>query len=90
MTKFNIAAWIGLAVAAGPGSAATATVLEFDDKPAWAAAVGAFATVDFAGFASGTIITTQYATLGVALTDGNDMVVCCGEETFPQDGAGLD
>lgn len=52
--------------------------------------MGSFRTVDFTGFPDNTFITSQYETIGVVFTDGNDNVACCSEITFPQDGAGLD
>ena len=68
----------------------SAGVMEFTDKDEWIAAVGAFTTIGFTEFPSGTFVTDQYADLGILFTDGNDIIVCCGKETFPEDGAGLD
>ncbi len=69
---------------------AHAGVQEFTDKDEWIAAVGEFTTIGFTEFPAGTFITDQYADLGILFTDGNDIIVCCGKETFPEDGAGLD
>ena len=65
-------------------------VIEFRNRDGWIAAVGEFTTIDFTGFPDGTRITDQYADFGVLFTDPNDFVLCCGFETFPNDGAGLD
>ncbi len=80
------------AVALGLSAAGTASpgVLEFEDKAEWLDAIGPFVTVDFTGFEPGTVITDQYADLGVLFTDGFYTVVCCSKNTYPEDGAGLD
>ena len=69
---------------------AHAGVQEFTDKDEWIDAVGEFTTIGFTEFPNGTFVTDQYADLGILFTDGNDIIVCCGKETFPEDGAGLD
>ncbi len=69
---------------------ARAGVQEFTDKDERIDAVGEFTTIGFTEFPSGTFVTDQYADLGILFTDGNDIIVCCGKETFPEDGAGLD
>ncbi len=71
------------------GPPAPGGFVEFDDKEAWIDAVGSFVTVDFAGFPAGTLITDQYAALGVLFTDGLDVVECCDLVAYPNDGAGL-
>ena len=70
--------------------AAHGDVTVFSNKDAWIAAVGEFTTIDFTGFPDGTRITDQYADFGVLFTDPTDFILCCGFETFPNDGAGLD
>ena len=72
------------------GGTASPGVLEFEDKDEWLDAVGRFVTADFTGFEPGTVITDQYADLGVLFTDGFYTVVCCSKNTYPEDGAGLD
>jgi len=67
-----------------------AVIIEYDDKDEWQAAVGPFSTADFTGFPDNTPIDEQYAYLGVHFVDGEDYVLCCDEELFPEDGAGLD
>ncbi len=67
-----------------------ADVGHYIDKQDWIAVVGPFETAGFTGFPHGTFITDQYADIGVIFTDGNDSVVCCSEEAFPEDGAGLE
>ena len=81
-----LAAALVVLAAAATGSA---DVLEFEDKDQWIAAAGPFSTADFTGFPHATVITDQYADLGVIFTDGNDFVVCCSETTYPEDGAGM-
>jgi MYXO-CTERM domain-containing protein len=70
----------------GACSSAAAEVIEFEDRDEWEAVVGAFTTIDFTGFPEWTIITDQYADLGILFTDGNDRI-----RHFPDfvDGAGL-
>ncbi|MHC4414649.1 MAG: PEP-CTERM sorting domain-containing protein [Planctomycetota bacterium] len=68
-------------------SAVHADVTEFTDKDEWIAAVGEFTTIGFTGFEPATIITDQYADLGVLFTDGDDIIAI--SETFKIDGAGL-
>ena len=65
-------------------------VAEFFDKDEWIAAVGPFTTIDFTGFPDGTQIMEQYADLGVHFVDHTDFVLCCSDDLFPNDGAGLD
>jgi hypothetical protein len=71
-------------------SAARAEVVEFTDTNAWAEAVGSFNTIGFTGFPDNTLISDQFAELGVLFTDENDFTVCCSEISFPNDGAGLE
>ncbi len=75
-------------------AAATTTLhgdfVEFTDKASWIETVGVFSTIDFTGFPNDTFITDQYASLGVLFTDGDDNIVCCGGDSFPNDLAGLD
>ncbi len=80
------------AVVLGFSAAGTASpgVLEFEDKDEWLAVIGPLVTVDFVGFADGTLITDQYADLGVVFTDSDDRVACCDDITWPNDGAGMD
>ena len=68
---------------------ARAGVIEFTDKDEWIAAVGPFTTIDFTDYPAGTVITDQYADLGVLFTDGNDNIFCCDETYLLNDGAGL-
>ncbi len=77
-----------LAALAWPAIPAHAGVTEFTDRAEWEAAVGAFTTVNFTGFPEFTVITDQYADLGVFFTDAND-VIRLSDNLFPTDGAGL-
>jgi hypothetical protein len=54
--------------------ASVGDIIEFEDKDEWEAAAGPLTTIDFTGFESGTIITTQYIDLGVLFTDGDDTI----------------
>jgi hypothetical protein len=67
-----------------------ADVIEYDDLEEWMAAAGEFETISFTEFQSGTVITDQYAYLGVNFTDGLDVLECCDEQSFPNDGSYLD
>jgi hypothetical protein len=69
-------------------STSAADVEIYYDKADWEAAVGAYTTIDFTGFPEGTLITDQYADLGVLFTDGNDFIDL-NDTAFPNDGAGL-
>ncbi|MCH8153114.1 MAG: hypothetical protein IH830_12180 [Planctomycetes bacterium] len=73
-----------------PGGTATAGVLEFEDKDEWLDAIGPFVTVDFTGFEPGTVITDQYADLGVLFVDGFYTIKPFDPFLFPNDGWGLD
>jgi len=75
MFKPSIYCSIATAIAALVPSAAVAEVTEYEDKAAWEASVGDYTTLDFTGFEWGTIITDQYADLGVLFTDGDDKIV---------------
>jgi len=66
---------------------AIGVVASFTSKPAWQAAAGAHTTIDFTGFDVGTIITTQYQSLGVIFTEGNDRINAL--QSFVNDGFGL-
>jgi len=59
-------------------------VIEYLEKAEWELAAGDYTTIDFTGFAEGTVITDQYADLGVLF--GSDIV---GHLSGLPDGAGL-
>ncbi|MDY7109327.1 MAG: hypothetical protein SYC29_11895 [Planctomycetota bacterium] len=65
-----------------------AEIVEYDEKDEWEAAAGSWSTADFTGFPDDTLITEQYAYLGVHFVDGWDFVVL--GNGFINDGAGLD
>ena len=75
MLRRSINCAIYTAIAAFAASAAAAEVTQYEDKSAWEADVGDYTTIDFTGFDWGTIITDQYADLGVLFTDGDDKIV---------------
>ena len=71
ITTLVLAATVAWAVA----PSLHAEVTEYEDKSAREASVGDYTTIDFTGFEWGTIITDQYADLGVFFTDGDDKIV---------------
>ena len=73
--------WLGTGVVC-------AGFIEFTDKDEWIDAVGDFNTIDFTGFEEGTIITDQYADLGVFFTDGDDEIGFSADR-YPNDNWGL-
>lgn len=85
MNRLTLACFVGL-LAIVP--ATRAGVIEYTDRLVWEAAVGAFDTIDFTGFADGTTITNQYSGLGATFTDGNDTILT--NAAFVLDGVGLD
>ncbi len=89
--KFPHAVTVGFVALAGalPSGAAYADVQAFTDKQAWIDAVGDFNTIDFTGFEEGTIITDQYADLGVRFTTGYDEIDFSADR-YPNDNWGLD
>jgi hypothetical protein len=56
----------------------------------YTAAAGDFITVSFTEFPNDTFLTDHYQPLGVLFLDGGDNIICCNENSFPEDGAGLD
>jgi len=83
--RINIRALLlmcGLAYCVGPSL--RADVIEYLDKAEWELGAGDYTTIDFTGFADGTVITDQYADLGVLF--GSDIAIHLS--SF-QDGAGL-
>jgi len=66
---------------------ASAAVTDYTSKSEWEAAAGAYTTIDFTGYTSGTIITNQYASPGVIFTEGNDRIN--DSIAFLNDGWGL-
>jgi hypothetical protein len=63
-----------------------AEIIEFRHKAEWEGDVGEFTTIDFTGFDQLTIITDQYADLGILFTDGSDWIIFDGDF---EDGSGL-
>lgn len=65
-----------------------ATVTEYTNKPAWQSTVGNnYSSIYFTGYPNNTFITTQYSSLGIVFTDGNDSIQLT--PSFITDGAGL-
>ena len=64
-------------------------VLEIVDKDDWIVAVGPSTTVDFSSYPEFTVITDQYADLGVVFADGDDTIYV-NEGLFLNDDVGLD
>lgn len=88
--KFPHAVTVGFVALAGalPSGAAYADIQAFTDKQAWIDAVGDFNTIDFTGFEEGTIITDQYADLGILFGERDD-VINFSTDYFPNDSWGL-
>jgi hypothetical protein len=51
-----------------------ASVTEYFNRTSWGNAVGPYTTITFQGYPKGTLISTQYAHLGVVFPDGNDTI----------------
>ena len=64
-------------------------VVEYTNKAAWDGVAGTYSTVTFAELPLFTLITSQYANLGVLFTDGSDYTHGFSMNTFPNDGYGL-
>ena len=79
---------LGIALLVAGVARAEGGVREFLDPSEWQSAVGPFATIDFTGFPKGTLITDQYADLGVTFVEGNDTINFA--PSFINDGSGLD
>jgi len=85
---------LAMAAALLPAGACHGELQEFftDDRADWfdqTSAMGPITTLDFTGFPQFTVITDQYADLGVVFPEGNEFVLGESFETFPQDGWGL-
>lgn len=70
-------------------STSSAAVTEYTDEVEWQSAAGAHTTITFAELPLFTLITDQYAYLGVLFTDGSDYTHGFSFNTFPNDGYGL-
>jgi hypothetical protein len=64
-----------------------AQVTEYTSRAAFDAAVGAQQCADFTAYSNGTVITNQYASIGMTFTQGNDTVLVSG--AFVVDGVGI-
>lgn len=84
ITKFVITIIVLIAVSGN----ATATVVEYVNKAAWQNDAVLFTTIRFNDFPDGTIITDQYATLGVTVTTPTTFILNL-PTAFPNDGFGL-
>ena len=62
-------------------------VTEYTSRAAWEAVVGTPQCADFTGYGSGTVITNQYASIGMTFTQGDDTVLVSG--AFVTDGVGV-
>lgn len=67
--------------------AATGAVTEYTNNVQWQNAAGAFTTITFTELPTDTLVTTQYAPLGVTFTDGSDYTMYT--ESFVNDQHGL-
>lgn len=66
---------------------APAQVTEYTDHGLWEADIGRTQCADFVGLPNGTVVTDQYASLGMTFTEGNDSVLL--STSFVVDGAGV-
>jgi hypothetical protein len=73
---------------AGATARSHAGFAEFTDQDEWFDAVGDVTTIDFTGFPVGTLITDQYADLGVLFTGGSE-TIRFNKDSFPPDQFGL-
>jgi hypothetical protein len=90
INAMSVRTLIMLFIVAGPclsSPIASATVVEYVNKAQWEAAAGAFSTIHFTELPDNTLVTTQYASLGVTFTDGSDYIY--HSSSFVIDGAGL-
>ena len=85
--SFVLVTALGLGL--GPASSASGEITRFANRAEWEAAVGPFTTIDFTGFPHGTVVTEQYANLGVHFTDANDTIFY-NPSSFYNDDYGLD
>jgi len=64
-----------------------AAVTTYINKSAWQSAIGQHSTITFQGYPEHTLITDQYASMGVLFADGNDRIRF--NDSFLNDGVGL-
>ena len=86
--RISTALIIPLMFTASLAHPASSDFVTFTDAAAWQQAVGTYTTIGFNDFVQSTIVTEQYASLGVHFTDGTD-VAFAGPTVFPNDGWGL-
>lgn len=79
--------FLAAAAIAAMTTGAYADFTSFEDFDAWQDAGGPFTTLTFTKFEHGTVVTDQYADLGVTFPDGNNHVVL--EQSSFGDGHGL-
>jgi hypothetical protein len=68
-------------------SFAYGTVTTFENRAAWQTTIGDYTNITFQGFPEHTLISTQYAGLGVVFPDGNDVIEY--HQLLLNDGIGL-
>src|SRR5687768_13459154 len=80
---------VALSLAAIASHAAVAGFTLYEEFEPWAAAAGAYTTIGFTELPGDTILTDQYANIGVLFPTGQNFTVCCDSTGgFPIDGAG--
>ena len=67
--------------------AVAATFTEYTDKNAWQEATGQWTTIGFGDQPSGMVVTTQYSSLGVIFSEGDDSIDTT--DSFLEDGYGI-
>lgn len=79
------AVWLSAMLIVSPVSG---SLTVFTDHAAWDVAAGSATAIDFTGWETGTIITTQYEALGVTFIGADDFI-WNNPALFPSDGSGL-
>jgi hypothetical protein len=78
----------GLIAIAGLCSPVLGVITNYTSLTAYTAAVGSHPIITFREFPVGTVLGTQYNSLGVTFTDGNDTIT--SSPSFVTDGVGVD
>jgi hypothetical protein len=74
MGEIKMRSLVAIALLGISGLSQAAIVNEYDSLAAYNAATGPQTVIDFTDLSSGTILTNQYAALGVEFVDGNDSI----------------
>jgi hypothetical protein len=80
---------VSIALVVSSSTSAHASIVTYTNQAAWEKAAGSSTYVGFNEYPGATIITDQYAALGVTFTDGDDSIWSVSPGLFPVDGVGL-